>query len=315
MININTSFIPRSREEMKLQFSAEMTQYQFEALECKLNESTIISLLNSLDYINNLRLSQTCNYIDVEKWLKNSWNTERLLRFTSDSFTGNSLSFSIQWAFPQIYYSAFSSILAYFRVVGFTERSHSAVIRKFGMLINDGKYPIAISFRAIGGKNNIIFNDINMKPGYDSIRFIRSDPESVNNQICQFLRSTRKIDLENKKSNVRIPKKNGKGYKKNFNQNDWEIVSSKLGYTSLLSLLYRKRLKSNYRDIDTFLSEHLDASTLFNSIIKITSCINLIHEVFVAKGIGLSRYNQIVNNINYDFVTNRFQVINSIIHE
>lgn len=313
MIRIGTYYIPQSREEKELQFSAEMTQHQFEALEYILDESNIVSQLNSLDYLNNLRLSRGCDYSEVKKRLINSWNTERILRFTNDSYSGNSLSFAIQWAFPQIYYSAFSSMLAYFNVVGFTERKHTTVIRKFGMLLDEGKYPPAISFYSSGGKDNIQFHNITHTPGQDSIRFVRSDSNSVNNQICGFLRSTRKIDLDNKKSNIKIRKKSGKGFKSNFNRDDWEYVSQKLGFTNLLSLLYRKRLKSNYRDIDTFLSEHLDATILFASIVKVINIFNLIHEMFIMKGIGITRYNQILNDIDYSFVQERKSTIERII--
>jgi len=313
MSPLNVLYIPQSREEKELQFSAEMTQYQFEAIECKLEEPTVLTQLGNLDYLNNIQMSNSCDILDVEKWLKNSWNTERLLRFTRDSFTGNSLSFSIQWAFPQLYYSVFSSILAYYRVVGFTERSHSSVIRKFGMLTNEVKYPVAISFRAFGGKNNIIFTDTNLTPGYEAIRFVSTDPDSVNNQICQFLRSTRKIDLANKKSNIKIRNSKGTGNKSNFNHEDWENVSNKLGHTNLLSLLYRKRLKSNYRDIDTFLSEHLNATTLFNSIVNIANIFNLIHESYIIKAIGQTRYGEILNNIDYDFVLGRSIKINDML--
>ena len=37
MIPIGTYYIPQSREEKELKFSAEMTQHQLEALECKLD--------------------------------------------------------------------------------------------------------------------------------------------------------------------------------------------------------------------------------------------------------------------------------------
>ncbi len=310
---IIATYVPLSAEEQEMQYRAFMTQNQFEALECKLNESVIIEQLLGLDYINNIQLSSGCNINDVEKWLKNSWNTERLLRFTYESFDGKSLSFSIQWAFPQIYYSVFSLILAYFRVVGFTERSHSAVIKKIGQLFNEGKYPSIISFIATGGIRNITFNNIEMTSGYESIHFNRNDNNTINNQICQFLKTTRELELRNKKQNIKIPLRNRKGYKENFNQEDWEQVSSRLGYSNILSLLYRKRIKSNYRDIDTFLSEHLDADILFNSIIEIIGKMNIIHEIFVAKGIGLDRYFNIVTSINYDFVSERYEKINGII--
>lgn len=313
MIPIGTYYIPQSREERELQFSAEMTQHQFEALECKLDESLIVTQLHSLDYLNRIRLSSGCSQTEVKKRLLNSWNTERLLRFTNNSFSGNSLSFAIQWAFPQIYYSAFSSILAYFEVVGFTERKHTTVIRKFGMLLDEGKYPSAISFYASGGKGNIQLHNINHTPGHEPIRFVSSDSDSVNNQICGFLRATRKIDLDNKKPDIKIRKKSGEGYKINFNSDDWEYVSTKFGFTGLLSLLYRKRLKSNYRDIDTFLSEHLDAKILFTAIVNVINMLNLIHETFIMKGIGVTRYNQIIDDIDYDFVQERKRKIVEIL--
>lgn len=40
---------------------------------------------------------------------------------------------------------------------------------------------------------------------------------------------------------------------------------------------------------------------------------NLIHETFIWKGIGASRYNQIIENVDYDFVEERQRKIEKIL--
>ena len=56
---------------------------------------------------------------------------------------------------------------------------------------------------------------------------------------------------------VKIKTKHGKR-KTSFSADDWQQVSRNLGATSLLSLLYRKRLKANYDAIETLLADELN---------------------------------------------------------
>ena len=306
-------YVPETREQRELRYSAEMTQNQFQAILSKCETATIINQLQTLPYMQQLRRSRIADIAEIGKWLKNGWNTENLIRFTHQSFNEDSLIFAIQWAFPQLYYSVFSTLLAYFETVGHTEKSHTSVLRKFGSLAETGRYPETISYLANGGIRNIHFHGVTESPGYQAIQFDVRKNDLIENQICHFLRSTRRIDLARKKEKFRIPKKSGKGNKKIFNDEDWEKVSDSLGYTSLLSLLYRKRIKSNYRDIDTFLSEHLNADSLFEAFIQIANGLNMIHETFIAKSIGLDSYNKIVSDLDYEFLKERAGVVSSLV--
>ncbi len=119
--------------EKQLWFRAEMTHRQFKALAHKLNDADIENEIINLNYFTNqLSVAQNIELDIVEMWLKNSWNTENVLFHNKNVIQDTGQSFSMQWAFPQAYYSAFSSILAYYKSVGFTQMSHTAVLKGFG---------------------------------------------------------------------------------------------------------------------------------------------------------------------------------------
>src|SRR5690606_1551068 len=81
---------------------------------------------------------------------------------------------------------------------------------------------------------------------------------------------------------------------KRLNAEQWARVSGKLGYTSLMSLLYRKRIKANYRDIDTIAFAGIDALTVHSSLIHVVTATNFVHEAFVAAALGKDRYAALV---------------------
>lgn len=87
---------------------------------------------------------------------------------------------------------------------------------------------------------NIIFEGLNFRSGdISSIDFQKDDPKSWDKQIEQFLRSTREIELKKKKSDLKLKTKTGKK-RVSYREEHWGEVSSKLGATGLLCLLYRK---------------------------------------------------------------------------
>jgi hypothetical protein len=107
-----------------------------------------------------------------------------------------------------------------------------------------------MSFYAIGTKKE--FSAVGVSPANDetSLELDVHDPASVDKQIAQFLRGTRRLSLDEHREKVKI--KNLVGLpKKRLSEGDWEGIAERVGATSLLSLLYRKRIQANYRDIDS----------------------------------------------------------------
>ena len=230
------ALIKMTREEEELVFKAKMTQNQFYSLALKMNKSKITNELSALNYFNNFKLSTNCDLRKVKKWITNGWNTEYLLRINHTTLEDDALRNSLHWAFPQAYYSAYTISLAFFEAAGFTESSHTSVISKIGKLMFEGKYPESISFLSTGGKN-IEFINIT-KYELPSTIYFEKTQQCIDTHICQFLKSTREMDLEEKKKQTKLTTKRGKK-KIHFSGSDWEKSVGKhrlyFNYESVIS--------------------------------------------------------------------------------
>ena len=120
-----------------------------------------------------------------------------------------------------------------------------------------------------------------------------SNPVVVDSHIASLLDSTRQYDLKDRLKNQRHKTKTGK-LKKKFTDEEYNKASSQEGHTSILSFLYRKRVKSNYHDIDSFLSSQLEADTIFASILSVVDCLHAVHEAYIIKAIGKKEYSTIL---------------------
>lgn len=291
------------------------TNNEFAALEIMIRPEVVLSELCDIPWFHELPSRSLTDFEFVKDQLVNGWNTERILKITAASLTANALPSGLQWGFPMAYYSAFSVALAYFKVAGHTESSHASVIRKFGSLVAQGKYPKSVSFFASGPKP-CVFNGVQHDPTFSTLT-IPIDAKTAEKMVACFLSGTRKQDLEEKKKDMRLITKAGKR-KRAFTTEDWSQVSERLGCTSLLSLLYRKRIKANYRDIDTFFSQKIDASGIFRSLEQVVDSINFIHEAMIVKMIGLSEFETLLSNVSstdFPFVYERREKIKGTVVE
>ena len=86
-----------------------------------------------------------------------------------------------------------------------------------------------------------------------------------------------------------------------------------------MDLLYRKRIKANYLDIDTFSSRQFKGTAVLSNLSTIVSRLNLINETYIAKAIGLGNYeailNRHLNKLNNKIVKVRFETTKTIISE
>jgi hypothetical protein len=278
--------------ESDADYAAEMTNRQFAALRIRLDRTQLSRELTALLRRAPSRPAKNYREDEVRKWATNGWSTERILQLSAEWLPREQLGNALQWAFPQAYYSAFALILALYKTTGQTETTHTAVLRHFGNQVATGGYPACLAFSATGGKT-IAFDGTAKAPASSTIAFEPSDRDSVNTQIAQFLKGTREKELEERRNEKSFKKsfmtKSGKP-KKRLTVAEWSRVSAGLGRTSLLSLLYRKRIKSNFGDIDTFLNPNIDAAPLFNDLIHVVACLNFTHELMIAQAIGLPAY-------------------------
>jgi hypothetical protein len=317
MFNFRIKSAEKERAEKELWFRTEMTHRQFKALAHRLNEADIENELINLNYFTNqISVAQNIELENVEMWLKNSWNTEKVLFHNKSIIQNTGQSFSMQWAFPQAYYSAFCSILAYYKAVGFTQMSHNAVLKEFGNLLTQNKYPESISMYTSGSKKSVEYHNI-VKPNVDTtIELDIVRPETIDNQICQFLKSTREVMSDNKAPKMKFKAQSGRP-RKNLTPQMWERVSDSIGYTTIMDLLYRKRIKANYLDIETFNAKEFKGEEVLGNLCCVINRLNLTNEVYVAKAIGIEDYEKMLNRhletVDNQIVQSRFETIKVII--
>ena len=195
--------------------------------------------------------------------------------------------------------------------MGYTQKSHTGVIKKYGELSFENKLPPSISYYLLGTKKEKIYGNITKPIGLSNISFNRRDSETIDNQICMLLNSTREFKL----------KELGEEYKKRnkikrMNSVQLQEVSQNLGCTTLLDFLYRKRVKSNYQNTDTFTSELLDGHTIIDELCFIVDKINLVSECYTYKRLGRRRYNSIVEPQlkieGNELLQSRFELVQSL---
>lgn len=290
---------PHKEAEQALYFRSKMNDLQFKALAHRLTQADIENeILNNRYFQRKVRLSHNCSKTEVEKWLKNSWNTECVLMQNKGIIVDSEQSFCMQWAFPQAYYAVYGSIMAMFGALGFTETSHSAVLRKYASIMVENKLPESISICCDGIKESFEFHNI-AKPKYhtNSLELDLRDNVTIDTQICRFLGSTREKRLEDKKEDFKHKFRTKTGaYRVRFEKEHWQQVSSALGPTSIVDFLYRKRIKGNYEDIETYSSEHFDGLSVLRNLVKVVNRINLVNETYIAKAIGYKNLNIIADS-------------------
>lgn len=307
-----------AQENQELWFRAEMTHRQFASLSHKLVSADIENEIINLDFfVNRLEKAKNLNLDEVEKWLKNSWNTENVLIQNKSIIENTGQSFAMQWAFPQAYYSTFGSLLAHFKALGYTQESHTAVLKNFSSLVEQNKFPESICFYCTGGKKNYDYVNIVKPNDVASMDFDTGNIKTIDNHICQFLKATREIKLDDKAPDLKF--KNGKGQRrKKLSPAMWQQVSNALGHTTIMDLLYRKRIKANYQDIDTFSSSQFKGLEVLTNLSAVVSRLNLINETYIAKAVGLDNYEAMLNRhlkkVNNDTVKTRFETTKTIIN-
>lgn len=309
--------LAEAQENEELWFRAEMTHRQFASLSHKLVAADIENEIVNLDFFKNrLEKAKNLKLEEVEKWLKNSWNTENVLIQNKSIIENTGQSFAMQWAFPQAYYSTFGSLLAHFKALGYTQESHTAVMKNFAVLVEQNKLPESVCFYCTGGKNNIGYINIAKPNDVASMDFDIDNIKTIDNHICQFLKSTREIKLDDMAIDMKLKNKPGQK-RKNLNSAKWQRVSEATGHTTIMDLLYRKRIKANYQDIETFSSTQFKGLEVLTNLSLVVGRLNLINETYIAKAVGLDAYNIMLNrhlkNVKNETVGARFETIKSIV--
>ena len=74
------------------------------------------------------------------------------------------------------------------------------------------------------------------------------------------------------------------------------MVTDRLGPTTIFDILYRLRIKSNYRDVQTFMEADINFVEFHRCLQTVVGYLNFIHEAYIAKALGKNRFTALMND-------------------
>ncbi|MDJ1473427.1 hypothetical protein [Xanthocytophaga flava] len=260
-------------------------------------------------FINYKPALPTATIEEVKKLLLNCWSTEYALRSTAELGNEQYLRNALHWTFPQAYYSVLFGLRAFLATFGIVQNNNERIKRETGMLVVKGYYPFPIAYYASGTYDNFIVHRLPLaarKPGLQ----LATESMEAQAQIGQFLRTTRKLYArairQQMQSNPQTALRNKKGeVLDKFTAQHWQKINWRLGYTTYFDLLERLRISTRHREIERFVEAEIDFSLFHQCLLEIVSYLNLIHESYIAKAVGLETYEMIVNQLP-DYISKGF---------
>ncbi len=305
-----------AEDQWKRSIPAQVFLNHFLALDFHIRHTDDRYALRDVKFFNQIKPQPLADSDTLQRLLYNAWSTEYALRQTAQHGDKSYLKYALHWAFPQAFYSVFLSMQAYFSTAGITDNNFDKLSREFGKMVANGAYPRAISFYADGHYDNYHLHRMRpakFKPGL----FPPQHLAEAEAQIGQFLFTSRKMRLKEVRNRVqanpqqalRSPK-TGNILQK-FGRKDWEQLTWRAGYTTIIDLLGRLRLSAGHHEIERFVHADIDYTSFHESLCEIVYYLNFVHESYIAKAIGFKNYRALVerlpNHLQNGFVYERMQ--------
>lgn len=293
----------RTDEDFKKAIPSIVYFNHFNAIAFHLKNSEDRYELKKVQYFNMLRRQNAeFDLVKSRHLFWNSWSTEHAFLFARRLGDREYFKYSLQWGFPQVYYAAYLGMTAFRETQEKQSENHEKAIKVFGNSVKDGHYPMAISFYAAGLYENFTYqnlpNFLGSFEGFNSVAAFR-DVKGAETQIANFLKTTRERNAMDKRDRLErandheFLSKSGQ-FLKRFRKNHWDKIYTKIPVTSIMNMLYRLRIKANYRDIETFLNADIAFHEFHDNLASILNYLSFIHEAYFAKALGSVRYEAIL---------------------
>lgn len=178
---------------------------------------------------------------EVEQYLRIAWNTEYLLSI--DHGDPEIIRINNQWAPIQAYYSVYSGLEALsYAINGDHAGSHQKALRKASdFLLNLGITPWNKAYEGSRGKSRSDHSPTNFPAGISIPHNLRRSGVKPIEMIAKCLKAEHSHRIDDK-------------WKSKNESGCWKYAYDP-NPTTLLHFLYRLRIKSNYQEIDTFVTD------------------------------------------------------------
>lgn len=241
-----------------------------------------------------------CRHLEI------AWVGEIALRLPASIGSDAAFRYSNAWAPIHAYYATYMLLQAWFDVNGMTGLAddHTATLRSISTMIKErhlfpAPWSVLATGNALGGECQYVHEPA---PGACATRVqVLSIPIGLPGAYSDgefwarygtWLRTTREARLEVKEEEWK--RKNGR---RRMDPAVRRQFGATLHPTSLFDCLWRLRIRSNYKSVETYLARFVgdeDAKRFHQALVEITHANLLLLECYVARMIGAADYERIV---------------------
>lgn len=231
----------------------------------------------------------------VEKLLRSAWFTEVQLNFNKNN--PEYAQFSNHWATVQAYYTIYLALRSLFTAMKLTTRpSHTPTLKQISAELTKHPDLFPLPWRITCSGDPSKSYQFNNLPDGIAIKPISSLTRTANiyDSFGLFLKTTRARQIDDK----RILWLDKNKPRKKQPAAERQKMISQIPRTTIFDCLYRLRIRSNYHDVESFLVaiENNESAQQFNySLRNITDNLLQLIELLLAKHLGLSQYESLVN--------------------
>lgn len=221
------------------------------------------------------------------KLLLNSWGAEYALRITPVVNDEQYLQSSLQWTFPQAYYSAMFSARAFLDVQGENTSFELIIQRKIAHRVLLDYYPRPLSFYALGEPTNYRVRRLGNAPVLE-----------VNLKVTRhrLMEAERKRVQNNPRTAIRN-QQTGKPLGR-FGAEQYRQIAPKIGPTTFFDVIARLRISGDNNELEEArVTTGFDARLLHNDLVTIVSYINHVHEQYVRRAIGEEAWAALIGSL------------------
>lgn len=236
----------------------------------------------------------------INRWLKIAWNTEYLINAGPDQI--DLIRINNQWLPIKAYYCLYSASEAYTYALNKAKSGSHAKARKVLTEYFERTKIKPWNFICDGTNSNIEFQN------FPIIRNLPSNLKQTNIVPHEMLATCLHAEHKHRINENFIKRK--RKYKKDFNP----------GFTSLFHFFYRLRIKSNYRDIDLFITSASDEIIIefADSLKEIVFWFLLLAEIYLVRRCKKRTILDMVddylaNNPNHELLKSRIEFITNSI--
>jgi uncharacterized protein (UPF0332 family) len=275
----------------------------FEAIYRNIDKDNEMNQITSLTFWKKFNPFMNDNRVNyIKAMLLNAWNTEFSLRGVAKTQDNQFINHSLHWTFPQAYFSIFYSIRALMGTQGIYTADEGVLYKRMANWIERGFYPASLGYYSSGNYNDFRIHRLPKTDIQPSVDFLKDD-EDVVSHIAQFLKTTRTLKakklreiIQSNEDTAIRNKKTGDPVLK-FSKDDWEKITSQLPLTTVFDLLGRLKYSESNREIERYLNANIAFDAFHESLIGIVYYINLVHETYLVKILGLDAYQNLLTEL------------------